>query len=295
MKKLEHKKELIDRHNLKDSADDFIQGSQDKLSLESSEKVYDQSEYLKKQFINRKKKLASFLPEKKDDSEENFTKLGAFKTNIGEVSVGYEKFKTNSRLRFTLLSNSEDDYDDENSKLDFKDKHNYFRKNYEEDKKYQENATTLEFDPKEKKLKKAHEVFSDNIETEDDELLYDDENENSQIEDIKKDPKLSNSVAAQRAISDLNDIKNEKKEDNHEFIRNLEEFSKLFRNNKLKEFEDSDELKTAQQRLSSKNMYYILRKRMEELKKAREKFYLVINSMLLKKIKAKKTKKKGVE
>jgi hypothetical protein len=295
MKKLEHKKELIDRHNLKDSADDFIQGSQDKLSLESSEKVYDQSEYLKKQFINRKKKLASFLPEKKDDSEENFTKLGAFKTNIGEVSVGYEKFKTNSRLRFTLLSNSEDDYDDENSKLDFKDKHNYFRKNYEEDKKYQENATTLEFDPKEKKLKKAHEVFSDNIETEDDELLYDDENENSQIEDIKKDPKLSNSVAAQRAISDLNDIKNEKKEDNHEFIRNLEEFSKLFRNNKLKEFEDSDELKTAHQRLSSKNMYYILRKRMEELKKAREKFYLVINSMLLKKIKAKKTKKKGVE
>lgn len=47
-------------------------------------------------------------------------------------------------------------------------------------------------------------------------------------------------------------------------------------------------------------MYYILRKRMEELKKAREKFYLVINSMLLKKTKNKKAKskqakKKGVE
>ena len=55
MKKLEHKRELINRHNLKDSADDFIQDSQDKLNLESSEKVYDQSEYLKKQFISRKK------------------------------------------------------------------------------------------------------------------------------------------------------------------------------------------------------------------------------------------------
>lgn len=295
MKKLEHKKELINRHNLKDSADDFIQGNQDKLNLESSEKVYNQSEYLKKQFMNRKKNLASFLPEKKDDSEDNFTKLGAFKTNIGEVSVGYEKFKTNSRLRFTLLSSGEDDYDDENAKLDFKNKHNYFRKNYEEDKKYQENATTLEFDPKDQKIKKAHEVFSDNIETEDDELLYDDENENSQIEDIKENPKLSNSVSAQRAISDLNDIKNEKKEDNNEFQRDLEEFSKLFKNNKLKEFEDSDELKTAQQRLSSKNMYYILRKRMEEMKKARLRLCLAINSILLKKIKAKKTKKKGVE
>ena len=295
MKKLEHKKELINRHNLKDSADDFIQGNQDKLNLESSEKVYNQSEYLKKQFMNRKKNLASFLPEKKDDSEDNFTKLGAFKTNIGEVSVGYEKFKTNSRLRFTLLSSGEDDYDDENAKLDFKNKHNYFRKNYEEDKKYQENATTLEFDPKDQKIKKAHEVFSDNIETEDDELLYDDENENSQIEDIKENPKLSNSVSAQRAISDLNDIKNEKKEDNNEFQRDLEEFSKLFKNNKLKEFEDSDELKTAQQRLTSKNMYYILRKRMEEMKKARLRLCLAINSILLKKIKAKKTKKKGVE
>ena len=193
MKKLEHKRELINRHNLKDSADDFIQGNQDKLSLTSNEKIYDQSEYLKKQFMNRKKKL-----------------------------------------------------------------------------------------------KKAHEVFSDNIETEDDELLYDDELENSQIKNIKTNSKLLNSVSAQRAISDLNDIKNEKEEDNHEFKRNLEEFSKLFINNKLKEFEDSDELKTAQQRLSSKNMYYILRKRMEEMKKARIKFYLALNSVLLKKIKNKK-------
>jgi len=142
---------------------------------------------------------------------------------------------------------------------------------------------------KTKKLKKAHEVFSDNIETEDDELLYDDESENSQIENIKKNSELANSVSAQRAISDLNDIKNEKKEDNHEFQRNLEEFSKLFRNNKLKEFEDSDELKTAQQRLSSKNMYYILRKRMEEMKKSRKKLYLVLN-FILKKIKNKKIK-----
>ena len=126
MKKLEHKKELINRHNLKDSADDFIQGNQDKLSFTSDEKIYDQSEYLKKQFMNRKKKLASFLPEKKNDSEDNFTKLGAFKTNIGSVSVGYEKFKTNSRLRFTLLSDNENDYDDKNSKMNFKDKHNYF-------------------------------------------------------------------------------------------------------------------------------------------------------------------------
>ena len=137
-------------------------------------------------------------------------------------------------------------------------------------------------------------------------MLYDDELENSQIQDIRKNSELLNSVSAQRAISDLNDIKNEKEDDNYEFKKNLEEFSKLFKNNKLKEFEDSDELKTAQQRLSSKNyknsknMYYILRKRMEELKKAREKFYLVINSMLLKKTKNKKAKskqakKKGVD
>lgn len=284
MKKFEHKKELMARKNLQDSADDFIQDNQNKLRIASDEKIYDQSEYLKKQFNKRKKNLASFLPEKKEDSEDNFTKLGAFKTNIGAVSVGYEKFKTNSRLRFTLLSKNEDDYDDENSKIGFKDKHNYFKRNYKNEKKFQENATTLEFDPKDKRLKKAHEIFSDNINREDDELLYDDELENSQIDNIKENSEFLGSLSAQRAISDLNDIKNEKEDDNLEFKRTLEEFSKLFRNNKLKEFEDSDELKIAQQRLASKNMYYILRKRMEEMKKKREKLCQVLNSILLKKI-----------
>ena len=80
-------------------------------------------------------------------------------------------------------------------------------------------------------------------------------------------------------------IQNEKKEDNHELQRELKKFSELFENNKLKKFEDSDQLKVAQNRMQS----YILRNRMEELKKYRKSLCGILN-MILEKI-----KKKGVE
>ncbi len=286
MKKLEHKKELIERQNLKDSADDFIQGKQDKIDLYNKEEIANQSEYLKKQFVGRKKDLSSFLPKEKDDSKDNFTKLGSFKTGIGAVSVGFEKFKpsSESKLRFTLLSKEEKDFDDKNSDLDFDDKRNYFKKSYDEQ-KYQENSTTLEFDPKEKKLQKSHEIFTDNIQTDDNELLYDDELECSEIEDIRENAKILNPRIANDAVSDLKTIQNEKKEDNHELQRELKKFSELFENNKLKKFEDSDQLKVAQNRIQS----YILRKRMEEMKKYRKSLCGILK-MILEKI-----KKKGVE
>ena len=157
MEKYKHKKELISRDNLNDSADDFIQGSQDKIRTNRSN-ISDQSEYLKKQFLRRKKNLSSYIPKKKENSEDNFSKLGSFKIDIGEVSVGYKKFDPDSNLRFTLISEKEDDFDDKNSKLKFTDKKNYFKKSYEdkENKKYKENNSTLEFDQDKNSFRKVN-------------------------------------------------------------------------------------------------------------------------------------------
>ena len=285
---------MIDRRNLKDSADDFIQGKQDKMNLNSSEKISNQSEYLKQQFLKRKENLSSYLPPEKDDSKDKFSKLGSFKTNVGSVSVGFQKFKSNSKLRFTLLSDKEKDFDEKSSKLDFKDDRNYFKKSFDKgNDEYQENSTTLEFNPKDKSLRKINEIFSDDINTDDDEILYDDELEESEIENIKNKSKSINPNVANDAISDLKVIKNEKQEDNKKFKHDIQEFSKLFGKNKLKKFEDSDQIKVAQQRLSSKNIDYLLNKRMKEFFNLREKFYLIIKLILVKKIK--NLQKKGVE
>ena len=287
MEKYKHKKELIKRDNLNDSADDFIQGAQDRIRTNKSN-ISDQSEYLKKQFLRRKKNLSSYIPKKKEDSEDQFSKLGSFKTDIGEVSVGYKKFDPDTSFRFTLISEKERDFDDKNSKLKFTDKKNYFKKSYEENenKKYKENNSTLEFDQKSNSFRKVNidEKVSEKS------ILYNDDLEKQEIKNIKKKSESFNPSSVNNAMSDLNDIKNEKKDDNLYFKNKLEKFSKMYKENKLKKFEDSDQLKVASQRLSSSNLDFILRKRMEELRESRIKLCVVIKNILSKKI-----GKKGVE
>lgn len=287
MEKYKHKKELIKRDNLNDSADDFIQGAQDRIRTNKSN-ISDQSEYLKKQFLRRKKNLSSYIPKKKEDSEDQFSKLGSFKTDIGEVSVGYKKFDPDTSFRFTLISEKERDFDDKNSKLKFTDKKNYFKKSYEENenKKYKENNSTLEFDQKSNSFRKVNidEKVSEKS------ILYNDDLEKQEIKNIKKKSESFNPSTVNNAMSDLNDIKNEKKNDNLYFKNRLEKFSKMYKENKLKKFEDSDQLRVASQRLSSSNLDFILRKRMEELRESRIKLCVVIKNILSKKI-----GKKGVE
>ena len=290
MDKYKNEKELVARHDLKDSADDFIQHSQDIIDVDSSTRISEQSEYLKKQFIKRKQNLESFLPPQKDDSKDEFVELGSFKSDVGEVSVGYRKFEPKTDLRFTLISEKEKEYDEKSSKLDFKDDRNYFRKSLEnQEKEYQENDTTLEFDSKDKTIKRVNEIFSDEISVGNDEILYDDELEDQQLENLEEVRSID-PVSVDNAISDMRDIKNEKKDDNNRFRRDIEEFSNFYLKDKLKRFEDADQLGVAMDRLSSDNLYVLLKKRMEEMRKLKKELCVVINSILVKKL-----KKKGVE
>jgi hypothetical protein len=277
---------LISRDKLNDSADDFIQKPQDRIRTNKSN-ISDQSEYLKRQFLKRKKNLSSYIPEKKESSEDKFSKLGSFKTDIGEVSVGYKKFDPDSTLRFTLISEKEEDFDNKNSKLKFTDKKNYFKKSYEkkDNKEYKENNSTLEYDQRKNSFRKVNldEKVSEKS------ILYDDNLEKQEIRNIKKNLNSFNSSSANNVMSDLKDIKNEKKDDNLYFKSRLEKFSRMYKGNKLKKFEDSDQLKVALNRLSSNNLDVILRKRMEELKESRKRLCVLIRRIL------KKIGKKGVE
>jgi len=279
---------LIDRQNLKDSADDFIQNPQDRIHTSGHKSISEQSEYLKKKFLKRKKDLSSFLPEKEIDNRSNFTKLGSFKIKIGEVSVGYEKFKRNSNLRFTLISEKEEDFDDKSSKLSFDDDRNYFKKPNDSkiERKYEENNTTIEWNPRENSFRRVNEDFGDSIIEDKDEILYDDEMENQEISNLKEKSESLNSIQLDSAMSDMRDIKSQKKKDNQVFASNLKEFARMYRKNKLKKFEDPDQLKVALERLSSSNLDFILQKKMKE--KLQNRLYAVLEAIL-------NMKKKGVE
>lgn len=287
MEKFKKNKEMSKKHNPQDSADDFIQGKNERINLNNITKVSDQSEYLKKKFMERKKKLSSFIPKVKVKSKNHFYKLGAFKTNIGKVSVGFERFRGKPKFRFTLISSFEDDYDDKYSNKKFYDAHNFFKKKYEGNEKYyKENKTTVEFDPIERNLSKVNEDHTDMKIEDDDEMLYDDTLEKIELKNLRDSKRASNSIEINDAIVDIKKIQNEKKEDNLEFERDLKKFISDFMNNKLKKFYDSDQLQRAKILISHSD-FIIIKKRMEEMMKLRKMLYMVIKLII--------EKKKGVE
>ena len=287
MKEQKRSKEMNRKQSLKDSADDFIQSKNERINLNGSYEVSEQSEYLKRTFLERKKKLSSFIPKEKSESKDHFCKLGSFRTNIGRISVGFEKFRGHPKFRFTLISQFEDDYDDKYSMRRFDDDHNYFKKNYEgEEREYKENNTTVEFDPQEENLSKVYEDHMDNKIEDDSEMLYDDLLEDMEIKYLKDSKTSKNSSSLDEAISDMREIKNEKKKDNLEFERDLKKFISSFMNNKLKKFEDADQLYEAKIRISYNDLD-IIKKRMEEMMKLRKKLCRMINFII--------SKKKGVD
>ncbi len=287
MKGLKDSKEMNRKQNLKDSADDFIQSKNERINLDGSYKASEQSEYLKRKFLEKKKKLSSFIPKEKSKSQDHFCKLGSFRTNIGRISVGFEKFHGRPKFRFTLISKFEDDYNDKYSIKRFDDDHNYFKKNYEGDEEeYKENNTTVEFDPQGENLSKVYEDHMDNKVEDDSEMLYDDLLENMEIEYLKDSRTSSNFSTIDEAISDIKEIKNEKREDNLEFERDLKKFISSFMDNKLKKFEDADQLHEAKIRISYDDLY-VIKKRMEEMMGLREKLCRIINFII--------SEKKGVD
>ena len=287
MEKFKRNKEMSKKRNPQDSADDFIQGKNERIHLNNNTKVSDQSEYLKKKFIARKKKLSSFIPKIKVKSKDHFYKLGAFKTNIGKISVGFERFRGKPKFRFTLISSFEDDYDDKYSNKRFDDNHNFFKKKYEGNEKYyKENNTTVEFDPVERNLSKVNEDHTDMRIENDSEMLYDDTSEEVEIKNLRKNQNFLNVIEVNDAIVDIKKIQNEKKEDNLEFERNLKKFISDFMNNKLKKFDDADQLQKAKI-LISKDDLIIIKKRMEELMNLRKILCVIIELII--------AKKKGVE
>jgi len=287
VEKFKRNKEMSKKRNPQDSADDFIQGKNERIHLNNNTKVSDQSEYLKKKFIARKKKLSSFIPKIKVKSKDHFYKLGAFKTNIGKISVGFERFRGKPKFRFTLISSFEDDYDDKYSNKRFDDDHNFFKKKYEGNEKYyKENNTTVEFDPVERNLSKVNEDHTDMRIENDSEMLYDDTSEEVEIKNLRKNQNFLNVIEVNDAIVDIKKIQNEKKEDNLEFERNLKKFISDFMNNKLKKFDDADQLQKAKI-LISKDDLIIIKKRMEELMNLRKILCVIIELII--------AKKKGVE
>jgi hypothetical protein len=269
LKKYDQKKKPTEKQN--DSADDFIQNKNQDWRKNAKD-VSEQSVKIKKEFFENKKHLSEFLPECKEEKKEIPNILGFFETKFGAISVGHNKLKSNSPIAFVLTPKTYKNPRPSNAKRDFENKHNYFGENFRGNKgKFKFSNISWEYDPKVGSLRKINEDFSDGKIENDKKMLYDDENEDLKINNLKKkETKTGVDFKINKSINEFKRIKKEKYEDNNDIKRKIETFIKKLKQNKLKVFEDSENLKIAFKRISKRQseILYIIRKKIKEMIKS---------------------------
>lgn len=206
-----------------------------------------------------KKELKNFLKkQKQNNNNDEFPDLfGFFNTNAGKVAVGHKKLKQNSQLAFTLVKDEKEVPDEETKGED-----DYFGKNYDgRDEEFEVDESSFKYDPKTKEIEKINAEKSD-----EDELVYRDEKEEKTI---KKLTEIKNLQPENRHLDEKIEenkvIKQAKKEENNEFLKEIKRFIEHYESGKLKLKEDSDETVARKERLERIPESIILLKRIKKI------------------------------
>ncbi|MDR1240652.1 MAG: hypothetical protein LBK29_02105 [Oscillospiraceae bacterium] len=273
MQKTARKEKELEEEN--DSADDFIQ-KKDKSWIKRSADLSEDSEKIKKDFFKKKKKLREFLPECHKERNNVPDRLGFFDTKFGSVAIGFDKFKKNSQIFFTLMPESDSNSKTNSAKKDFGNEHNYFGKYFKgEGKKFKSNSIGFKYNPRDKSLRKMEDVASDGKIESENEMLYGEEEEEAEIDELENQKEILPSKEkseAYLAVDNLKEIEKEKQRDNYAIKNEIESFIKKLQDNKLKMFEASEDVKTYFKRIAGvqngNDILYAIKKRLEEMVKS---------------------------
>lgn len=213
-------------------------------------------------FLKGNDKATKVLPKKMKKSRSAPNNLGYFESEFGTVSVGYRKYKKNTDIIFTLIP--EKVRKEEKIPIKNPDSPNtYFGA---EKKKFKTSKISFKYDIDTEKIEKL-ENDHDGIVDKESNLLYEDYQENEEIENLENS-KLGKShlkkYEINRKIDDLEEIKKEKKKDNLKLLKEIRNFVKKIQQGTLRKIIDSDEVITRSQRMSDfPNDILILRKMLE--------------------------------
>ncbi len=223
---------------------------------------------LKINFLKKNLKATEVLPDHMKKPKDTPNNLGYFKTRFGTISVGYNKYKKNTDIVFTLIPET---FEKENhiktKKLE--DPNNYLGSEWKANKKhFKASKLSFRYDSDMEEVQKF-EDDKDGIPDKEEKLLYEDEKEENQIENLKKLKAWSSETQKNQInnkISMLREIQEEKNEDNLEFIKEVKSFVNNLKKGKLKKMIDSDEAIARSKRVIelSREMNIIFLKRMIE-------------------------------
>lgn len=210
-----------------------------------NDRNYDNSISKKYNFLKKNIKIASVIPSKTRNIEDMPTVFGNVETPFGTISVGYEKYNkdNNKEIGFSLNPSSLKQGD--SVAINKVEKENVYFGGPSRGKNKKFTASNISFKYDKNNKSNIQKLVEDNDGIIDDEekLLYQDKEEDTQIDffEAKRNYKNVDKKEINKKISKLKEIKKEKKEDNREFLKCIEEFINKMKNNEIKEYVDADE------------------------------------------------------
>ena len=173
------------------------------------------------------------------------TVFGNVKTNFGTISVGYQKYNKNNNSEIGFSLNPSSITQKNAVSINKIEKENVYFGGPSRGKNKKFKASNISFKYDKNNKSNIQKLVEDNDGIVDDEkkLLYQDKQEDMQIDflEFKRNEKNANKKEINKKISKLKEIKEEKKEDNKELLKCIEEFIKKMKNNDIKEYVDADE------------------------------------------------------
>lgn len=197
---------------------------------------------MKMEFLKRDVKATEVLPEKMKKSCEIPDNLGYFESSFGTVSVGYKKYDKNSKIAFSFIPETVKEKElipskDENSPK------TYFGGEKGRKKTFKASKLSFVYNPATENIEKL-EKDNDGIADTEENLLYEDEQQEKEIENLKRlkqgvNPETKMKLSKKADI--LRQIRAEEERDNAEILEEIKTFVKKFKKDKLRKIIDSDE------------------------------------------------------
>lgn len=197
---------------------------------------------MKMEFLKRDVKATEVLPEKMKKSREIPDNLGYFESSFGTVSVGYKKYDKNSKIAFSFIPETVK----EKERIPSKDENSpktYFGGEKGRKKTFKASKLSFVYNPATENIEKL-EKDNDGIADNEENLLYEDEQQEKEIENLKRlkqgvNPETKMKLSKKADI--LRQIRAEEERDNAEILEEIKTFVKKFKKDKLRKIIDSDE------------------------------------------------------
>ena len=205
---------------------------------------------IKMEFLKRDIKATEVLPEKMRKSRQIPDNLGYFDSNFGTVSVGYKKYNKNSKIAFSFIPETVK----EKERIPSKDKNSpntYFGGEKGRKKAFKASKLSFVYNPNTENIEKF-EKDNDGIADTQENLLYEDEQQEKEIENFKRLKQGANSKTKMKLSKEadtLRQIRAEEEKDNAEILKEIKTFVKKFKKDKLRKIIDSDDAISREKRM----------------------------------------------